>query len=519
MSDSAGRRLYERHLDLVLAEELKVNVRLARWLAKLAFGDLPDEEFATDTSVSMWDYEVDPNSLGETDVYVEYRFANGESRRLLIEDKRDALLQPAQPQRYRDRADAATAAGRPTRAVIIAPAAYLRSRPASLQPFHLQVSIEDIAAELGRQAATLDGELADRLQWRAQILGQLASEKPRSPDAPERLALADSIAAAIPEGYQGLEVRRNSLRSKAQGWLYFRMPEELIFKFEWGLLHFYARDLRGVDPGVTPEWLMQLLPTPLPGTWHVARDRSNRNTVLEFQVDALAIDACLDHDLELLPATSVTVKAATAAIRELADWLADVARPALEGTPRAATTSAPDETTGTQGSHHNGPPDFLEAARGRLMDALIRRSGDEAVPLNWAGYHRQLTGKRGWPDIPVFVATALLARAVSSTVDPASLAPDAPTAGAYDARQLCHEVLMPALSDARLQLGARSDRPLNEPPWKAISLVDEHFPAPNRPALKQLLEVLKEAAALTEEDAQLALVAFLRGAEVKRRRR
>jgi len=37
-------------------------------------------------------------------------------------------------------------------------------------------------------------------------------------------------------------------------------------------------------------------------------------------------------------------------------------------------------------------------------------------------------------------------------------------------------------------------------------------------ALKQLLEVLDEADALSEKDAQKALVAFLRGAESKRRR-
>lgn len=119
----------------------------------------------------------------------------------------------------------------------------------------------------------------------------------------------------------------------------------------------------------------------------------------------------------------------------------------------------------------------------------------------------------------MFVATALLARAASPAVDPASLGPDAATPGAYDARQLCHDVLMPALTDARLRLGARSSTPLNEPPWRGIPLVDKDFPAPNRPALKQLLQVLDEAAALNEEDAQLALVAFLRGAEVKKRRR
>lgn len=166
----------------------------------------------------------------------------------------------------------------------------------------------------------------------------------------------------------------------------------------------------------------------------------------------------------------------------------------------------------------NEPQDFLELARIRLMDAILRRSGTEPVPLKWAGYHRQVTGRRVWPDIPAFVATALLARATSSAVHPASLAPDAPVAGAYDARQLCHDVLMPALGEAHLWMGAKYDKPLNRPPWSATSIVDKHFPAPNRPALKQLLEVLNEAAALQEDDAQLALVAFLRGAVVRRRR-
>jgi hypothetical protein len=59
---------------------------------------------------------------------------------------------------------------------------------------------------------------------------------------------------------------------------------------------------------------------------------------------------------------------------------------------------------------------------------------------------------------------------------------------------------------------------LDDPPWYTASILDERFPAPDRLALKQLLEVLDEADALSEKDAQKALVAFLRGAESKRRR-
>lgn len=329
MADASGRRLYERHLDLLLAEELKVNARLARWLALQAFGDLPEGPFATDTSVGLWDFEADPGAQGETDVYLELQFATGDIRKLLIEDKCDAVLQPRQPERYRARADEATEAGVPTKAVIVAPAAYLRARPRSLEPFHLNVAIEDIAGELDRQAGDLEGELADRLRWRAATLGQLAADKPRSADAPERLALTDAIAAAIPEGHCGLVVRRNSLRAKAQGWLYLRLPEELIIKFEWGLLHFYVRDLPGVDIGVTPDQLGAILPSGLPTDWRIARDRSDRNTVLECAVPPLAIDACLDDDLRLLELAADTVTAIAEAIRVLADWLDADVRPVL----------------------------------------------------------------------------------------------------------------------------------------------------------------------------------------------
>lgn len=166
---------------------------------------------------------------------------------------------------------------------------------------------------------------------------------------------------------------------------------------------------------------------------------------------------------------------------------------------------------------HSEAHDFLEVARNRLADAL-NRADSEQVPLQWAAHHRTLSERRSWPDIPVFVATALLARSASSSVNPRSLAPDAPIPGAYDARQLSREVLMPALADLRRPLGASHRCPLDERPWSLASMVDEHFPAPNRSALEPLLSVLQEVAALNEQDAQTAVVAFLRAAESKRRR-
>jgi hypothetical protein len=77
---------------------------------------------------------------------------------------------------------------------------------------------------------------------------------------------------------------------------------------------------------------------------------------------------------------------------------------------------------------------------------------------------------------------------------------------------------MPALSDLLRPLGASHRCPLDERPWSLAPMVDEGFPAPNHSALKPLLAVLSEIAELGEEDAQTALVAFLRGAPSKPRR-
>jgi len=73
--------LRERHLDLLLAEELAVNANFARWVAEGAQRDLEDgqrEPLALpagapsqiSTTVSYWDPSGHPGAAGETDVLV-----------------------------------------------------------------------------------------------------------------------------------------------------------------------------------------------------------------------------------------------------------------------------------------------------------------------------------------------------------------------------------------------------------------------------------------------------------------
>src|SRR6266404_8437569 len=91
-------RRYERDVDLLLAEEFKVNPLFAE-----KFKALTKFSGRTATVADFWVSKS--NNLGESDLIVIYQSEDAERFALLIEDKVDAPLQPDQAARYRLRAD------------------------------------------------------------------------------------------------------------------------------------------------------------------------------------------------------------------------------------------------------------------------------------------------------------------------------------------------------------------------------------------------------------------------------
>lgn len=114
------------------------------------------------------------------------------------------------------------------------------------------------------------------------------------------------------------------------------------------------------------------------------------------------------------------------------------------------------------------------------------------------------------------LGTALLARATDGSVDPLTLAVEAdpyPGLRSYSARNLAKEVLVPAMTDARIDLRATGPEPLNNSPFygeRVIHLGLKHRGLSARQSLEHLVEVLNDVRHLDEQEALTALAAFLR---------
>jgi hypothetical protein len=154
----AVERKYERDIDLLLAEEFSVNTDFADWIkSKTALG----RRLATvaDVFVSKSD------NLGESDLIVLYEQPDTSRFALMIEDKVDAPLQPAQAARYRLRAQREVQLGfcAEFEVWLFAPRYYL-DRCTSIADFDGALALEDIAEFLRRN------DPPPRKRYRAEFL-------------------------------------------------------------------------------------------------------------------------------------------------------------------------------------------------------------------------------------------------------------------------------------------------------------------------------------------------------------
>ncbi|MBV1934154.1 MAG: hypothetical protein KUG59_05665, partial [Parvibaculaceae bacterium] len=130
----------ERDIDLLIAEELRVNTAFAEWFVHQAAPYLSLKGTAVRTRVSV----VEDGS--ESDVIACFRDGNGRIHRIFIEDKITAPMMPKQLERYLRRAEAELLRSEVTgfSVVLFAPAAYSATLPDGVT----SISFEDAADAL-----------------------------------------------------------------------------------------------------------------------------------------------------------------------------------------------------------------------------------------------------------------------------------------------------------------------------------------------------------------------------------
>ncbi|MET4481582.1 hypothetical protein [Bradyrhizobium sp. F1.13.3] len=156
-SDICGiNKFVERDVDMLLAEELRVNAAFGKWIMD-KFDAAADMIFpAAHVNVSV----VEDGS--EADVIATFRTTSNLNHRLFVENKIDAILMPEQLERYLRRAE-----GDQKRQLVSAfsilfftPSAYLKTK--------LPNGVKQISFEEAAQALASQGDL--RSQYRASLL-------------------------------------------------------------------------------------------------------------------------------------------------------------------------------------------------------------------------------------------------------------------------------------------------------------------------------------------------------------
>lgn len=240
------RRSYERHLDLLLAEELECRPAFARWFIAKA---IPEEELPTgvplrvQVTISHYLSDLGATAAGEDDLCVVADWADGSRIVLLIEDKLDAVLQRDQVERYRERVALLHSQGVAAAAVVVAPMSYLEAKRPQLASLS-QVSIDEIARQLELDAADADGDLRSRLLWRSRQLVQLRESRRVPPkDHGPTVRVRDRMIAFLEEIGSMSGPDAKSMRTINTDWLFFRHGESLIFKVPNGYVDIYPRKL------------------------------------------------------------------------------------------------------------------------------------------------------------------------------------------------------------------------------------------------------------------------------------
>lgn len=169
----------ERDIDFLLVEELACSAAFRELVLGAA---LPGFEIGAFTPAVLHSVSRGGEGSGETDIQVELTPTAGAIPGLclvLIENKVDAVFQPAQAARYRSAAKEAETSGgyAAARTLLVAPAKYLEFRPEAAD-FDGRVSYEVIETHFRERAARSEGEIRGRYAHRAKLV-ELAISKAR----------------------------------------------------------------------------------------------------------------------------------------------------------------------------------------------------------------------------------------------------------------------------------------------------------------------------------------------------
>ena len=159
----------------------------------------------------------------------------------------------------------------------------------------------------------------------------------------------------------------------------------------------------------------------------------------------------------------------------------------------------------------------------RQLDAAIRiANSSEPVPEKWVSITNNMSSSTSKTYI-AFLGAALLAKATNGKVDPASIKPEDHRPRSFSIRGLAHNVLVPASGGTEyppFDLGATGPEPINNQPFFRYSHLDDFERVRSKKWLNQLKKAAREADKLNEDEAVLALAAYIRcRTEVYTRRR
>ena len=273
-------RVYERHLDLLLAQELECNDTFFQWfLNQCSNGVQYDAALATrEIVIGHWDpMEQQSQNAGEDDLYVNVTLANGQQLVMLIENKIDAVLQPNQIHRYRARAQRHEKTVNKAFVISVAPQSYLKSHATDLADI-VTISIEEIADELLRQSETTDEYLARRLSWTSNRMTRLQeSRRSQATEYLPTIELRDYVVAALHVLDPTIEPRLNSMRTANTTWLYLSVPSSIIMKISHDIVDVYLREIPG-SPTISD---LKASNTEIPKDFELTHDSSD-NEIARF---------------------------------------------------------------------------------------------------------------------------------------------------------------------------------------------------------------------------------------------
>lgn len=282
-SEAAGlglRRVYERHLDLLIAEELECNERFLRWFLGECFGPISAQLSGVRVTVGhVDDMEGDGTNAGEDDLLLEARLESGVHLVALIENKIDAVLQPRQIARYEARAARHITSGQASAAAVvaIAPQSYLERHRDDLEGAKV-ISVEQMAQQLDEQANRSSPEIEARLRWRAARLTHLQTVRSQpAPSYQPTIELRDWLIAAIRHHDHTIDPDPGSMRTIHTSWLSLREPSAVWFKVGHNCVDIYLNE--ALPDGVSKETALAALGLP---EGFIDTTDSKKNPVLRF---------------------------------------------------------------------------------------------------------------------------------------------------------------------------------------------------------------------------------------------